>query len=96
MKKFMFIYHGAWDFSQEAKDAWGKWFEAIADHIVDSGNPFGPGREVTPTDVRDLSAERSPAVGYTIVSADDMDHAVKLLSDCPIVHSVRVYEAAAM
>ena len=38
----------------------------------------------------------APATGYSIVSADNMDDAVKLLADCPIVDSVRVYEAMSM
>jgi hypothetical protein len=34
--------------------------------------------------------------GYTIVNADNMDEAEKLLANCPIVTSVLIYEAMAM
>ncbi len=96
MSKFVLIYHGAWEYTQETMDGWTAWFATIADHVIDSGNPFGPGREVTKSGVSELTAETPPAAGYTIVSADDMDGALKLLDGCPIIHSVRVYEAMAM
>ncbi len=77
-------------------DAWMSWFSEIGDSIVDSGNPFGPGREVTPTGRRDLPRGADAAAGYTIVNADSMDAAEKLLENCPIVTSVRIYEAMPM
>ena len=45
---------------------------------------------------RDLTAGMERASGYTIVNAESMNHAVKLLDDCPIITSVRVYEAVSM
>jgi len=98
MKKFVFTYHGSWPTAptQEMMDAWTNWFGSIADHLVDAGNPLGSGREVTTTGSQDLTPEMAPATGYSIVSADNMDDAVKLLADCPIIDSVRVYEAMSM
>ena len=97
MKKFVFIFHGMWaEPTQEVMDAWTNWFASISDHLVDSGNPLGEAREVTPTGARDLAADMERASGYTIVNAESMDHAVKLLDDCPIITSVRVYEAVSM
>lgn len=96
MKKFMYLYQGAWEYTDEMKTAWQRWFAVVADRIVDSGNPFSAGREVTPDGSVELTPEMSPAVGYTIVSAADMAEAERLLEGCPIIESVRVYEAAAM
>ncbi len=96
MSKFVFVYHGEWEPTREAMDAWMSWFSEIGDNIVDSGNPFGPGREVTPTGRRDLPMGADAASGYTIVNADSMDAAEKLLENCPIVTSVRIYEAMPM
>jgi hypothetical protein len=97
MKKFVFLYQGAWlPPTQEMKDAWTGWFSDIGDSIVDSGNPFGEGREVTEGGTRDLPLEPDSTVGYTIVEAASMDDAEKLLANCPIITSVRVYEAMSM
>jgi len=96
MKKFMFIYHGFTKPTRENKDAWMHWFGEIGGSIVDSGNPFGPGREVTPTGRQDLAMDANAASGYTIVNAESMEAAEKLLENCPIETSVRIYEAMAM
>jgi len=97
MKKYVFMYHGAWpEKTQENMDAWMNWFAEIGDSIVDSGNPLGPGREVTTTGSRDLAVDGEAVTGYSIVSADSIDDAEKLLANCPIVTSVRIYEAISM
>ncbi|MDH3426170.1 MAG: hypothetical protein OEM22_05810 [Acidimicrobiia bacterium] len=97
MKKFVFLYQGMWDPSDQAmKDAWTNWFGSISDSIVDGGNPLGAGREVTPTGTIDLPLTADSTTGYTIVNADNLDDAERLLKDCPIVTGVRVYEAMSM
>jgi hypothetical protein len=96
MKKFMYLYQGAWEYTEEMKTAWQRWFAVVGDRFVDSGNPFRAGREVTPTGSADLTPEMSPAAGYSIVRAADMAEAEQLLEGCPIIESVRIYEAAAM
>ena len=99
MKKFVFTYHDNWtEPTQEIMDAWMGWFAAIGENIVDGGNPFGPGKEFTRSAVKDLASEKSPATGYTIVNAESMDAAIKLLEGCPVGDdgSVHVYEAMSM
>lgn len=96
MKKFVFVYYGHVEPTQEVMDVWRNWFASVADKMVDSGSPFGPGREVTPTGSKDLTPEMGPASGYSIINADSIDDAVKLLEGCPIITSVRVYEAMSM
>ena len=99
MKKFVFTYHDNWtEPTQEIMDAWMTWFGAIGESIVDGGNPFGPGKEFMRGAVKDLSPEQSPATGYTIVNAESMDAAIKLLEGCPILDdgSIHVYEAMSM
>ena len=96
MKKFVFLYYGAWIYSQEMKDAWSQWFASIADKLVDSGNPFGPGREITPTGTKELPQDKEAIVGYSIINAESMAEAEKIAKDCPIITSVRVYEAMSM
>jgi hypothetical protein len=97
MKKFMFLYYGEWETSsQEMKDAWGKWFADNADKMVDSGNPFGPGKEITPNGTRDLSNDSPPMTGYSMINAASLDEAQQIAETCPVISSVRVYEAMSM
>jgi hypothetical protein len=97
MKKFMFLYQGWGDpTDKQVRDAWTDWFAEIGDSIVDSGNPFGAGREVTKDGARDLPLEPGSTTGYTIIEAESMDNAEKLLANCPIMTSVHVYEAMSM
>lgn len=96
MKKFMFIFHGFTEPTQANKDAWMNWFGEIGGNIVDSGNPFGAGREVTRAGRSDLPMDPSAASGYTIVNAESMEAAEKLLENCPMETSVHIYEAVAM
>jgi hypothetical protein len=93
MKKFVFLYYGMDEPTPEVMAAWGSWFESIGDKLVDGGNPFGAGRVVTKNGATDLSAAMKPATGYSIVNADSIDAAQKLLDGCPAHDGVQVYEA---
>jgi hypothetical protein len=53
------------------------------------------GRDVTKDgSVSELSADGSPALGYSIVQAESIDEAVALLAKCPM--DMWVYEAMPM
>jgi hypothetical protein len=96
MKKFVYLYHGYQEPSPAVMDAWMSWFGKIGDKLVDPGNPFGPGRQVTPAGSTDLTDDTSPATGYSIINAETIDEAEALLDGCPIISSVRIYEAMPM
>ena len=96
MKKFVLIYNGYQEPTPEVMSAWMTWFATVGDRIVDSGNPFGAGREVTTTGSRDITADPTRATGYSIVNADSMEDAERLLQGCPVTDGVRIYEAMAM
>ena len=96
MKKFLMLSHGYVEPTPEIVAAWTAWFAKVADHIVDSGNPLGNCLEVTPTGSRELSPDQGAAGGYTILSAASRDEAERLLEGCPIITSVRLYEAMSM
>lgn len=96
MKKFVYLYHGWGDASQTGMDAWTAWFGEIGESIVDSGNPFGPGKAVTAHGSTDLPTDDSAITGYTIIQAESMEAAEKLLTNCPMGSSVSVYEAVPM
>jgi hypothetical protein len=96
MKKFVFLTYGFEPPTQEIMDAWNNWFASIGDKMVDSGSPFGPGREITHTGTKELSHDLGAITGYLIINADSIDEAEKIAQDCPIITSVRVYEAMSM
>ncbi len=96
MKKFILLYVGMWQHSPEVMSGWTKWFQVLGDRVVDSGNPFGPGREVTTSGSVSLPQDKDAIVGYTIIKAENMEEVEKLLKECPIITSVKIYEAMPM
>jgi len=96
MKKFIFLAVGYETPTQEIMDSWMKWFGEIQEHIVDIGNPFSPGKEITASGVKELPHDKEAITGYTIINAESMDEAVQIAKTCPIITSMRVYEAMSM
>ena len=96
MTKFLVLFHDKWEMRPEVMDAWQAWFAKVGDRLVDSGNPFAAGVEVTHTGSRELSNGDGGATGYSIISAASREEAEQLLADCPFSSSVRLYEASAM
>jgi hypothetical protein len=97
MKKFMVLTFGYVSPTDEVQKAWGDWFTSVGPRLVDPGNPFGRGVELTKTTRSDLTLESpSPLVGYCILNAEDMQEAESLVADMPIIDSVRIYEAHSM
>lgn len=73
-----------------------KWFESIGEYIVDSGSPFGYGREITNEGTAELPLGLDSITGYTIINAADMDEAEQVAASCPFISGIRVYEADSM
>jgi len=96
MKKFVLLYVGAAEPTKELMEGWTKWFDVLGDRVVDSGNPFGPGREFTKTSTKDLPQDEHAIAGYTIINAESLEEVEKLAKDCPVVTSVKIYEAMPM
>jgi hypothetical protein len=95
VKKFVFLAHGEMERTPEFQQAHMKWWTSIQDHVIDSGNPLFNGRNVTKDGtVSELTAEMTPALGYSIVEAETIDDAVALLADSPM--DMWVYEAMPM
>ncbi len=94
MKKFVFMYEGMWEYTDEAKAEWAAWFASVGESMIDGGNPLGAGVRITREGQEELVGP--PVTGYSIFSAEDLDAALNLLDDCPIIDGVRVYEAMSM
>jgi len=96
MKKFIFLYYGYVEPTPEIHEAWGKWFESIGDRLVDGGNPFGAGREITKDGTTQLSVDQEAITGYSIIRAENMDEAEKIAQSHPYITAIRIYEAMPM
>lgn len=77
----------------EAMKAWNDWSAKAGSGMVDLGLPLGNGRKVTAGGATDAGTE---VAGYSILQADDMDAAVKLMDGHPHLQmpgaAVEVYE----
>jgi hypothetical protein len=96
MKKFVLMSVGFETPTPQIQEAWGRWFASIADKIVDSGSPLGQGREVTKNGTKELPRGLDSITGYTIIKAESLDEAEQIAKTCPIITSMRVYEAMSM
>lgn len=96
MKKFVIFHYGFETPTQEIQEAWGKWFASIGDKIVDPGSPLGPGREISRSGTKELPVGLESLTGYTVINANSLDEAEKIANGCPMITSVRVYEAMSM
>ena len=96
MKKFVLLSCGYETPTKEIMDAWNSWFASIGDSIVDPGNPLGPGREITSSGTKDLPHDLDAVTGYMIINAENIDEAENIAKECPLITSIRVYEAMPM
>lgn len=91
MKSFLILHYGFEKPTSEEMEAWNRWFESIADIEIERGGLRG-GREITKSGAKDLPFSKDSLTGYTILEAEDLDEAVKIARDCPVVACTRVYE----
>ena len=96
MKRFLLLSFGFVAPTPEIMDAWGKWFESIADKIVDQGGLWGGGREISDAGTKDLPMGMESITGYIIINADSLDAAEKIAQGNPYIASIRVYEIQTM
>ncbi len=92
MKKFVLLHYGFEKPTPEIMTAWGKWFEAMKDKIIDMGVHFSRGREISKAGTRDLPLGPESITGFTIVSAGSLEDAEKMAQSNPFISSIRVYE----
>jgi hypothetical protein len=88
----MFLMFGFEKPTPEIMGAWGKWFELIADKVVDQGGFHGAAREISDAGTKDLTMGMESITGYTIINAENLDEAEQLAQSNPYIASIRVYE----
>lgn len=93
MAQFLFVYHmGDAPIPDDAatRDAemekWRSWMARLGDALVVPGNPVGKSNTVSAAGVT-RNGGPNPVAGYSIVEAADMDAALKMAGDCPILDS---------
>jgi hypothetical protein len=69
---------------QQAMTAFATWASKTGKALIDPGAPLGPSKTVSKDSVVDGPAP-GPSGGYSVIEADDIDSAVKLLRDHPFV-----------
>ena len=92
MKKFILLHYGFEKPTPDIMTAWGRWFEAVKDNIIDTGGHFSGGQEISKAGTKDLPLGLDSITGFTIVSAGSLDDAEKMAGSNPFISSIRVYE----
>ena len=95
MKKFVLLHYGFEKPTPEIMNAWGTWFESIADRTVDNLG-FSGGREISASGTNDLPWGSESITGCSIIEAESLDEAEKIAQDNPYIASIRVYEVRAI
>lgn len=90
MAKYVLLYSGGGmpeteEETAKVLQAWGTWYDALGDKVVDPGYPFTPVAKTVASDgsVSDGAALNSS--GYTILEAGSIDEAVRGAKGCPIL-----------
>jgi hypothetical protein len=98
MPRYLLAYHGGHvDESLEGRERvmaeFGHWFGELGDRLIDPGNPVARAVTVDASSVSD-GGGANPVSGYTVIEADDMETAVELVKQGPIVQGGRTVEIA--
>ena len=103
MKKFLVLYSGgkAPSTPQEGEASmkrWMAWFGTLGSAVVEAGAPVGGAKVVSASGTQD-GAGGNISNGYSILQADDLSGAAKIVKSCPIIADggkVHVFEVMAM
>jgi hypothetical protein len=91
MSKFVLLYSGGGMPETEAEQAkvmqdWADWYASLGNAVADPGNPIGPESKKIASNGNVSDGSGEPMVtGYTIISADSLDEAVKMAKKCPVL-----------
>ena len=66
--------------STETSPAWFDWFDELGERVVDLGRPVEAGGTLGTVDT-----ETTELGGYSVISAVDLDEALRLAAGCPFL-----------
>jgi hypothetical protein len=90
MPTYLVTYHGSGappptaEGRQQAMAAFGEWVASVGDAMLDPGAPLTASRTVSSAGTGDGSAA-GPIAGYTLLRADDLDGAARLVEGHPFI-----------
>ena len=100
MKKFVFLYWAnpespQTEETEKSMKAWGEWLGKLQEQgkVADAGNPFATGRLVAKDSVQAQGVrlpDGTAIVGYTIISAGDLDQAIEIAKSCPFAGDLAI------
>ena len=90
MRNYMLAYHGGKmpespEEGAEHMAKWKAWAEDLGDSLVNNGTPLGNSKTVSSSGVTDGGGD-DPLIGYSILKAENIDEAVKMVENSPHVN----------
>ena len=64
---------------------WEAWADGLGDSLVNRGTPLGKSKTVSSNDVTD-GGGADPLIGYSVLKAENIDAAVKMVEDSPHIN----------
>ncbi len=90
MPNYILAYHGGKmpENPEEGKKhmaKWEAWAESLGNSLVNRGTPLGNSKTISSSGVTD-GGGADPLIGYSILKAENIDAAVKMVEDSPHVN----------
>lgn len=87
MSKFIFTYHGdkmpeTPEEGQKSMQEWKEWVATLGFSLIDPGTPVGITKVISKNGASDQKSI-NPIMGFSMLEANDIDHAIELLKDRP-------------
>ena len=91
MKQFVLLTIGFTPPTPEIMAAWMQWLQSIEGNMIDQKG-FRNGHEVTTIGITELPIDQDAITGSVVITANNMDEAIKIAQSCPMITSTKVYE----
>lgn len=90
MPNYMLSYHGGKmpespEEGAEHMAKWEAWADSLGDSLVNRGTPLGKAKSVSSAGVTEGGGE-NPLIGYSILKAQNIDTAVKMVEGSPHIN----------
>lgn len=90
MPNYLLAYHGGRmpetkDAQTQVMAAWGQWMQKLGSDLIDGGNPVSKASTIDSNGKVSPGAGSNPVSGYSVIKAGDLDAAVRLAKDCPVL-----------
>lgn len=92
MQNYLLIYHAGFtpitpaDF-QSAQAAWDEWFTGLGEALLNRGTPLINSQTVSNDQNENRNRGKNPAVGYSLIQAENRDAAVAHVKTCPLIEA---------